>query len=56
MRGFAACLNEIAAAHSEAERLEIWSQDEARVGQKGRTGYVRWQRGQTPRGRRDIGY
>jgi hypothetical protein len=54
--GFAACLNEIAAAHPEAERFEIWSQDEARVGQKGRTGYVWWQRGHTPRGRRDIGY
>jgi transposase len=55
-RGYAACLNEIAKAHPEAERLEIWSQDEARVGQKGRTGYVWWQRGQTPRGRRDVGY
>jgi hypothetical protein len=55
-RGFAACLNEIAAAHPEAQRFEIWSQDEARVGQKGRTGYVWWQRGHTPRGRRDIGY
>jgi transposase len=28
----------------------------ARVGQKGRTGYVWCQRGHTPRGRRDIGY
>ena len=28
--GFAACLNEIAEAYPEAERLEIWSQDEAR--------------------------
>jgi hypothetical protein len=36
--------------------LEIWSQDEARVGQKGRTGNVWWQRGHTPRGRRDVGY
>ena len=35
-----ACLTEIAQAHPEAERFEIWSQDEARVGQKGRTGYV----------------
>jgi hypothetical protein len=51
--GFAACLTEIAEAHPEAP-LEIWSQDEARVGQKGRTGYVWWQRGHTPRGRRDI--
>src|SRR5271170_398267 len=55
-RGIAARLNEIAAAHPEAERFEIWSQDEARVGQKGRTGYVWWQRGHTPRGRRDVGY
>jgi transposase len=47
---------EIAQAHPEAERFEIWSQDEARVGQKGRTGYVWWQRGQTPRGLRDVGY
>ena len=54
--GFAAGLNEIAAAHPEAQRFEIWSQDEARVGQKGRTGYVWWQRGHTPRGRRDVGY
>jgi DNA replication protein DnaC len=42
--------------HPEAEQLEVWSQDEARVGQKGRTGYVWWQRGHTPRGRRDVGY
>ena len=47
---------EIAQAHPEAERFEIWSQDEARVGQKGRTGYVWWQRGHTPRGLRDVGY
>jgi hypothetical protein len=43
-------------AHPEAERFEIWSQDEARVGQKGRTGYVWWQRGDTPRGLRDVGH
>jgi hypothetical protein len=49
-------LYEIAEAHPGAERLEIWSQDEARVGQKGRTGYVWWQRGHTPRHRRDVGY
>src|SRR5262249_61311308 len=45
-----------AQAHPEAERFEIWSQDEARVGQKGRTGYIWWQRGQTPRGLRDVGH
>jgi hypothetical protein len=54
--GFAARLSEIARDHPQAQRFEIWSQDEARVGQKGRTGYVWWQRGHTPRGRRDIGY
>ena len=43
-------------AHPQAERFEIWSQDEARVGQKGRTGYVWWQRGDTPRGLRDVGH
>ncbi len=46
----------IAVAHPEATRFEIWSQDEARVGQQGRTGYVWWQRGQTPRGWRDAGH
>jgi hypothetical protein len=52
----AARLKEIAAAHPEAERLELWSQDEARVGKTGRTGYIWWQRGHTPRGRRDLGH
>ena len=55
-RGLAARLTEIAQAHPEAERFEIWSQDEVRVGQKGRTGYVWWQRGDTPRGLRDVGH
>src|SRR5262249_16039421 len=54
--GFAARLSEIAQAHPEAERFEIWSQDEARVGPKGRPGYIRGQRGQTPRGLRDVGH
>jgi hypothetical protein len=43
-------------AHREAERFEIWSQDEARVGQTGRTGYIWCQRGHAPRGRRDLGH
>jgi hypothetical protein len=49
-------LGEIVADHPQAERFEVWSQDEARVGQTGRTGYIWWQRGQTPRGRRDSGH
>ena len=47
---------EIVQAHPEAEQFEIWNQDEARVGPKGRTGYVWWQRGHTPRGLRDVGH
>ena len=53
---FAVRLSEIAQAHPEPERFEISSQDGARVGQKGRTDYVRWQRGHTPRGLRDVGH
>ena len=55
-KGFARRLREIAQAHPEAERYEIRSQAEARVGQKGRTSYVWWQRGQTLRGLRDVGF
>src|SRR5262245_15700318 len=55
-KGLAARLTEITQAHPEAERFEIWRQDEARVGQKGRPGDVWWQRGHTPRGLRDIGH
>ena len=55
-KGFAARLGEIVAAHPEAAGFEVWSQDEARVGQTGRTGYIWWQRGLTPRGRRDFGH
>ena len=49
-------MGEIVADQPQAERFEVWSQDEARVGQTGRTGYIWWQRGQTPRGRRDFGH
>ena len=54
--GFAARVTEIVAAHPEATQFEIWSQDEARVGQQGRTGYIWWQKGETPRGLRDAGH
>jgi hypothetical protein len=49
-------VTEIAQTHPEATRFEIWSQDEARVGQQGRTGYIWWQKGETPRGWRDAGH
>ncbi|MBW8271520.1 IS630 family transposase [Caldovatus aquaticus] len=48
-KGFAAALSQIAADHPEAERIEVWFQDEARVGQKGRMVRRRFQRGMRPR-------
>jgi DDE superfamily endonuclease len=35
--------------------LEIWSQDEARIGQQGRDGHLWFERGQRPRGWHDMG-
>ena len=46
----------IAAEHPEAARVELWFEDEARVGQKGRTTHVWHQRGVRPRGRREHRY
>ncbi len=45
-----------AAARPEAERVELWFADEARIGQKGRTTH-RWdERGVRPPGARDVGF
>jgi hypothetical protein len=44
-------MGQVAAAHPEAERVELWFEDEARIGQKGRTTHVWHQRGVRPRGR-----
>jgi transposase len=49
-------VKEVVAAHPETTRFEIWSQDETRVGQQGRTGYIWWEKGETPRGLRDAGH
>lgn len=46
-------LRDALAAASEAnpgKRVELWFMDEARVGQKGRTGFCWWVRGERPRG------
>ena len=45
-----------AAAPPEAERVELWFADEARVGQKGRVTRVWYERGVRPRGVRDLGF
>jgi putative transposase len=45
-----------AAAHPEADRVELWFADEARVGQKGRVTRVWYERGVRPRGVRDLGF
>jgi transposase len=45
----------VAAAHP-GKRVELWSEDEARIGSKGRTGHRWWVRGERPRGLRQQGY
>jgi len=55
-KGFAAALAQIAAEHPEAERIEVWFQDEARVGQKGRMVRRWFQRGMRPRMVKDQRY
>ena len=42
--------------HPEAARVELWFMDEARVGQKGRTTHVWYQKGARPRGVRQQGF
>ena len=44
-----------AAAHPD-KRLELWFEDEARIGLKGRTGHRWWLRGERPRGLHQQGY
>ena len=39
--------------HPEAGRVELWFEDEARVGQKGRVTHVWYQKGMRPRGVRE---
>ena len=43
-------MQEAAARHPEAERVELWFMDEARIGQKGRVTHVWYQKGTRPRG------
>jgi DDE superfamily endonuclease len=45
---------EVARDHPEAERLEVWFLDEARVGQTGRVCRRWFERGMRPRGVRDL--
>jgi hypothetical protein len=48
-------MREAADRHPEAERVELWFMDEARIGQKGRTTRVWYQKGVRPRGVRPRG-
>jgi hypothetical protein len=48
-RGLQAALDAAAAAHPD-KRISLWFQDEARVGQKGRTCHRWWLKGQRPPG------
>src|SRR4051794_34052360 len=47
---------EAADRHPEADRVELWFMDEARVGQKGRLTHVWYQKGGRPRGVRQQGF
>ena len=44
----------IAAAHPEADEIEVWFQDESRIGQTGRTCRRWFEKGVRPRGPRDL--
>jgi transposase len=45
----------VAEAHPD-KRIELWFEDECRVGAKGRTGHRWWVRGERPRGLHQQGY
>src|SRR4029450_13305451 len=49
-------MQEAAARHPEAERVELWFMDEARVGQKGGVTHVWYQKGVRPRGVHQQGF
>jgi hypothetical protein len=49
-------MREAADRHPEADRVELWFRDEARVGQKGRLTHVWYQKGVRPRGVRQQGF
>ena len=49
-------IEEVARDHPEAERVELWFMDEARVGQKGGVTHVWYQKGARPRGPRQHGF
>ena len=54
-RGLRDILKATAAAHPD-KRLQLWFQDEARVGSKGRVCHRWWRRGERAPGTRQIGY
>ena len=49
-------MHEAAARHPAAARVELWFEDEARIGQKGRVTHVWYQKGVRPRGVREQRY
>ncbi len=46
-------MHDAAARHPGATRIELWFEDEARIGQKGRVTHVWYRKGVRPRGRRE---
>jgi hypothetical protein len=55
-KGLPDLIGTVAAGHPEAERVELWFMDEARIGQKGRLTHVWYQRGTRPRGVHQQGF
>ena len=49
-------MHEVAARHPEADRVELWFEDEARIGQKGHVTQVWYAKGVRPRGLREQRY
>jgi transposase len=49
-------MRDLATQHPEAERVELWFEDEARIGQKGRVTQVWYAKGVRPRGLREQRY
>ena len=47
-------MKRIARRKAPGRKIEVWFQDESRVGQVGRTGHVWFERGIRPKGKRDM--
>lgn len=56
LRAFARREGKGRVSSTDGRRLQLWFQDEARIGQKGRISHLWWERGQRPVGLCDKGF